>query len=147
MNNELSTAALVVIAAAGGLGALVAGIVAAWVHWLTEKSRAKRERSAWLRDKKLATFSTFLGDARMIVSAGNTGMSLGHEKVADITLRFNQGEFEVRLLLDASLHDEFNRLRARIAGASKEDKEAARAAHNSVIDLTALLRREFDASD
>jgi hypothetical protein len=146
VNNEVSTTALVIIAASGGVGALIAGLVAAWVNWLTEKSRAKREAATWLREKKMASFSSFLANARVMVSAAGVGAE-GHEGVRANIMQFNQSEFEVRLLLRPDHRDEFNRMRSLIAGARKDDKDATRAAQAGVDELTIFLRRELGLPD
>ena len=65
--NQVSTLALVLIAASGGVGALLSGLVTAWVNARNDKRAESREHAQWLRNEKIRTFSELMGAINLLI--------------------------------------------------------------------------------
>lgn len=57
----MSTGALIVVAASGGLGALIAGLITAWVNSRNARRSEDTARQHWLRSERLRTYSELMG--------------------------------------------------------------------------------------
>lgn len=99
MSNQLSTGALVAVAAAGGFGALLAGLVAAFVNWRTESRRAAREHQTWLREQKYVAYSEFAATARIVGTLGKVVGADPEGTARDTLLTFNQRYYCALLLM------------------------------------------------
>lgn len=143
MDNQLSTGALAVIAAAGGVGALLAGLVAAFVGWQTESRRAVREHQTWLRERKFDAYAEFISSSRLLVAY------LSAENVStppDLIGTFDRRFFECIMLIDGERLGDFERERARLGSesANQEDgREGRRENREALANITTLLRADL----
>lgn len=109
VDNQLSTGALAVVAASGGAGAFLAGLVAAFVNWHAERQRTRREHQAWLREKKYEAYSTLVASARIVGTYKPEHMTRDNREVVLGTLTtFNDAFYRARLLVDESRAGQFN---------------------------------------
>lgn len=141
MENQLSTTALVIIAASGGVGALVAGLVAAMVNWLMETRRREHEKWVWRRDQKYETYSAFLGVATSLLSYGTLfrGKDAPVPDWAMETVRkIGAQKAGVELLLDPSNEPEFDRAVELVLGSFKKEE------WQGINELASVLRKDLD---
>lgn len=139
MDNQLSTGALAVIAAAGGVGALLAGLVAAFVNWQSESRRAVREHQTWLREQKYAAYSEFAASARVLSLFKPEHVTRGNKESMESTLNaYNQCYYSALLLLDDGNAQAFTDACSTLQYAQPDaDKEAL------VADILAVMRADL----
>lgn len=65
MDNQVSTEALIAIAAVGGLGALLGAVVSSLLNIYVEKRRDQREQQTWARDQKWEAYTALMQSLRL----------------------------------------------------------------------------------
>ena len=145
MDNQLSTGALAVIAAAGGVGALLAGLVAAFVNWQTDNRRAEREHQTWLREQKYAAYSEFIASARVMDAHLSTKGSTTAINMGEVTLTFNRRYYDVLMLIDGDRMESFQKERTRF-GSSGEDDSDRGTNQDALRNIITLLRDDLLAT-
>ncbi|GAA4731078.1 hypothetical protein GCM10023350_13010 [Nocardioides endophyticus] len=135
MGNQVSTTALVAVALAGGVGAFLAGLVAAFVNWQTENRRARREHETWLREQKYAAYSELAATARII---GTGGKAVGVDStgaVQETLMMFNQRYYCALLLMGGDNLGAFEQAHKEWVSASEKG--------NAARDMLSAMRADF----
>ncbi|WP_157571523.1 hypothetical protein [Nocardioides alkalitolerans] len=120
--NQVSTTALVLIGAAGGVGALIAGFVTAYVNHLNERRVERRAKTDWYRSRKYEAFSSLAEAANLsgalrlskkrVIETKQTWSRQDELDAAVLVIQGNQ--IKALMLLHQSKHDEFRELLTKL---------------------------------
>jgi ABC-type transport system involved in cytochrome bd biosynthesis fused ATPase/permease subunit len=103
--NQLSTDALLAIAAAGGAGAFLGALGNSVADVSIQRRKDRREHERWQRDNRLQTFTDLLSAMseyramRMVLTQGQT-LEYYNKQTLQITNRMNEAANRAELLLD-----------------------------------------------
>ncbi|MCA1984802.1 hypothetical protein [Nocardioides nematodiphilus] len=139
--NQVSTVALIVIAAAGGLGAIISGLVAAWVSVRNERHQAQREHVNWIKEKKYAEYTKLVASMRYLDAIKSLGRGAQNDDVRHI-LEYNASLNASYLLVDRSRYPRFSELISAFGSMNKDDYDVA-AAHEVLLGVRSLLREDL----
>ena len=144
MQEGISTATLVLIAASGGAGAVVAGLVSALVSLHAESRQEKRSREEWRRNAKMEAYTEFLSAARFMINKYTRVSGLQEREL----LNFNTSEHKVSLLLPTEERERFAKLFQRLDFPDSEKDWLRKLEPNSTVllQIRELLRTDLGAS-
>lgn len=136
--NQISTLALFWIGAAGGIGALGAGLVSAMVLFFNQRRSERHALANWYRDNKSTAYADYV---HAVVKLGVLKRAKAANK-NDANEEMSRTELRVQILMDPATFHAVQLLATRTASEKITSSEAAHAKNALVL----LLQNDISAT-